>query len=602
MDKNQSTPGRPRSGDGRRPAGGRPGRMPHGRYRPFERFDLEDRRWPGRVLESAPRWCSVDLRDGNQALVEPMGWERKIRLFEALVAIGFQEIEVGFPSASQTDFDFVRRLIDEDRIPDDVTIQVLTQCREDLIGRTFEAIAGAPASIVHFYNSTSPLQRRVVFREDRAGIERIAVDAASLVRSAARSARAARPEDRIRFEYSPESYSSTELDFAVEICEAVMAVLGADADDPLILNLPATVEVSTPNVYADSIELFCRRLANRDAAIVSVHPHNDRGCAVAAAELGLLAGADRVEGTLFGNGERTGNVDLVTLALNMMSQGVDPQLDFGDLPGLVRRVEFANRLPVPPRHPYAGELVYTAFSGSHQDAIRKGLAALEAEGSSRWEVPYLPIDPADVGRRYEAVIRINSQSGKGGVAYLLETEHGYALPRRMQIEFARAVQASAEQTGEEVASEQVRTLFEREYLGVEGGPRLVGDRTVAARGDGTRERVEATLAWGGARIPIEGDGAGAIDAFVAALGRVLGTALGVGDYHEHALGAGAAATAAAYVEIVFAPDRRLFGAGTAASIVEASFAAVLSAVARAAARGWVEPPIGRGAPRSAVGG
>ena len=602
MQTNRSTQGRPRAAQGRRPAGGRPDHMPHGRYRPFERFDLEDRRWPGRVLERAPRWCSVDLRDGNQALVEPMGWERKIRLFEALVAIGFQEIEVGFPSASQTEFDFVRRLIEEDRIPEDVTIQVLTPCREELIERTFEAIAGAPASIVHFYNSTSKLQRRVVFREDRAGIAKIAVDAASLVKAAAHAARAARPEEQIRFEYSPESYSSTELDFAVEICEAVMAEVGASAADPLILNLPATVEVATPNVYADSIELFGRRLSNREAAIISVHPHNDRGCAVAAAELALLAGADRVEGTLFGNGERTGNVDLVTLALNMMSQGVDPQLDLSDLPGLVRRVEYANRLPVHPRHPYAGELVYTAFSGSHQDAIRKGLAALENAGAARWEVPYLPVDPADVGRSYEAVIRINSQSGKGGVAYLLETEHGYVLPRRMQIEFARAVQASAEQTGEEVVSEQVRTLFEREYLAVEGGPRLVGDRLVAVRGGGAGERVEATLAWGGARIPIAGGGAGALDAFVAALADVLGTPLVVGEYHEHALGAGAAASAAAYVEIAFAPDRRLFGAGVAASIVEASFAAVLSAIARAVERGWVEPPLDQAAQRSADAG
>ncbi len=580
-------------GDGRHPAGGHPKVMAYDRYQPFVRFDLSDRTWPDRVLEHAPRWCSVDLRDGNQALVEPMGWKRKIRLFEALVAIGFQEIEVGFPSASQTEFDFIRRLIEEDRIPETVTIQVLVQCREDLIERTFEAIEGAPASIVHFYNSTSPLQRRVVFNEDRAGIETIAVNAAKLVKAAA----VARPDEHIRFEYSPESYSSTELDFAVEICESVMAVLEPDVAHPVILNLPATVEVATPNVYADSIELFCRTLSNRDAAIVSVHPHNDRGCGVASAELGVMAGADRVEGTLFGNGERTGNVDVVTLALNLMSQGVDPELDFRDLPALVRRVEYANQLPVHPRHPYAGELVYTAFSGSHQDAIRKGLSAIEAEAGAQWEVPYLPIDPEHVGRSYDAVIRINSQSGKGGIAYVLETEHGYALPRRMQIEFARVVQTSADATGEEIASERVRTLFEREYLGVEGGPKLVGDRMIAAHGDGSREEVVATLAWGGVRIPLSGKGAGPIDAFVEALAKAIGVELRVSDYYEHALGGGAAATAVAYVEIVFGPDRRLFGAGTAPSIVDASFAAVLSAVARAVERGWLEKPASEGTRR-----
>ena len=580
-----------------RTAGARPNVMPHGRYSPPVRIDLPDRTWPDRVLDRAPRWCSVDLRDGNQALVEPMGWDRKIRLFESLVAIGFQEIEVGFPSASQTEFDFVRRLIDEDRIPETVTIQVLTQCREDLIERTFEAIEGAPSSIVHFYNSTSPLQRRVVFREDRAGIEAIAVRAAQRVRAA----RVARPHENIRFEYSPESYSSTELDFAVEICESVMDVLEADASRPLILNLPATVEVSTPNVYADSIELFCRMLSSREAAIVSVHPHNDRGCGVAAAELGVLAGADRVEGTLFGNGERTGNVDVVTLALNLMSQGVDPELDFHDLPALVRRVEHANRLPIHPRHPYAGELVYTAFSGSHQDAIRKGLAALEADQAPQWEVPYLPVDPADVGRSYDAVIRINSQSGKGGIAYVLETEHGYTLPRRMQIEFSRVVQENADTTGEEIASDQVRTLFEREYLGVEGGPKLVGDRTIEAHGAGAEEEVSATLAWGGSRIPLSGKGTGPIDAFVAALGQAIGVELRIGDYHEHALGAGAAATAAAYVEVIFGSDRRLFGAGAAPSIVDASFAAVLSAVARAVECGWVECPIATSSERTGAG-
>jgi len=377
-----------------RAAGGCPGVMPHGRYRRFPMVDLPDRQWPSRQIESAPRWCSVDLRDGNQALVEPMGWERKQRLFDLLVQMGFREIEVGFPSASQTEFDFVRRLIEEDRIPDSVTIQVLTQCRDELIDRTFEAIEGAPHSIVHFYNSTSPLQRRVVFQEGREGIKAIAVGSAERVKAAAEAS----ANRDIRFEYSPESFTSTELDYAVEISLAVMEVLGASAEAPVILNLPSTVEVSTPNIYADQIEFFVRNLPRREATIVSIHPHNDRGCGVAAAELALQAGGDRVEGTLFGNGERTGNVDIVTLALNMITQGIDPELDLRDLPALVRRVEYANRLPVHPRHPYAGELVYTAFSGSHQDAIRKGLAALREDDGDHWAVPYLPVDPGDVGR------------------------------------------------------------------------------------------------------------------------------------------------------------------------------------------------------------
>ncbi|MBW2499421.1 MAG: 2-isopropylmalate synthase [Deltaproteobacteria bacterium] len=561
--------------------------MPYARYAPAPTLELPGRQWPSRRIERAPRWCSVDLRDGNQALVEPMGWERKIRLFETLVAIGFHEIEVGFPSASQTDHDFVRRLIEEGRIPESVTIQVLTQCREDLVERTFEAIRGAPRSIVHFYNSTSPLQRRVVFSEGREGIREIAVRGADWVRSGARSL----PDQSIRFEYSPESFSATELDFAVEICEAVMEVLEPTQEAPLILNLPATVEVATPNVHADQIELFGRSLACREEAILSVHPHNDRGSAVAAAELALLAGADRVEGTLFGNGERTGNVDLVTLALNMMSQGVDPELDLRDLPAIVRRVEHANRLPVPPRHPYAGELVYTAFSGSHQDAIRKGIAAQRESGGGRWEVPYLPIDPGDVGRAYEPVIRINSQSGKGGVAYVLESEWGYALPRRMQIEFSGIVQTSADSSGEEVTAERVGTLFEREYLGLESAPRLVGDRRSLSRSQEGGEEIVAELAWGGAHFELRGRGAGPIDAFVAALRDSLGLDLRVGDFHEHALGAGAGATAVAYVEVIFAPDRRLFGAGRASSIVEASFAAVLSAIGRAVDRGWLEGPV-----------
>ena len=569
-----------------RSAGNRPDVMPHGRYRHFVPVDLPDRAWPGRSIEVAPRWCSVDLRDGNQALVEPMGWERKIRLFEALVACGFSEIEIGFPAASQTDFDFVRRLIDEHRIPSDVTIQVLTQCRDDLIDRTFDAIEGAPRSIVHFYNSTSPLQRRVVFRTDCAGIREIAVRAAERVRTRA----LARSDQSIRFEYSPESFSSTELEFSLEICEAVMNVLEPTVAHPLILNLPATVESATPNVYADQIEWLGRNLSRREAVVLSVHPHNDRGSAVAAAELALMAGADRVEGTLFGNGERTGNVDLVTLALNLMSQGIDPELDFRDLPTLVRRVEHANRLPVHPRHPYAGELVFTAFSGSHQDAIRKGLAALHESGEAPWAVPYLPIDPADVGGTYEAVIRINSQSGKGGIAYVLETEFGYRLPRRMQIELSRFVQENADATGREIDADQIRALFERVYLGPEEGPRLVGERSITARGEGGRDEVRAELAWGGARIPMRGQGAGPIDAFVEALSEALGLRLRIGDYHEHALGTGSSAAAIAYVEVVFGVDQRLFGAGVAPSIVDATFSAVLASLARAVEKGWVEAP------------
>ncbi|MCC6764232.1 MAG: 2-isopropylmalate synthase, partial [Deltaproteobacteria bacterium] len=405
--------------------------MPVDKYRPFTPVDIPDRTWPNRTITRAPLWCSVDLRDGNQALVEPMGPERKRRMFEALVAMGFKEIEVGFPSASQPDFDFVRWLIEADAIPEDVTIQVLTQAREPLIRRTFESIRGARRAIVHLYNSTSTLQRRVVFGLDRAGIVDVAAEGTRVARELA----ATMPATDVRFEYSPESFTGTELDFAIEICERVMDLWQPTPERPIILNLPATVEMSTPNVYADMIEWFGRRVTRRDAIVLSVHPHNDRGCAVAAAELAVMAGADRVEGTLFGNGERTGNVDVVTLAMNLVSQGVDPRLDVSDIDALVAVAEHCNRLPVHPRHPYAGTLVYTAFSGSHQDAINKGLAAQRASGSGIWEVPYLPIDPADVGRSYEAVIRVNSQSGKGGVAYLLERDYGLALPRALQVEF-----------------------------------------------------------------------------------------------------------------------------------------------------------------------
>ena len=434
--------------------------MPIHKYRPFAPIKLDARTWPGRVVTSAPTWCSVDLRDGNQALVEPMGPDRKRRMFTALVDMGFKEIEVGFPSASQPDFDYVRMLIEEDLVPPDVTIQVLTQAREHLIRRTFEAIRGAKRAIVHLYNSTSPLQRRVVFGLDKGAIRDIAIKGTRLVRELALTM----PETDVRLEYSPESFTGTELEFALDVCEGVLDTWGAAPDRKVIINLPATVELATPNIYADQIEWMGRHFSRRDAVILSLHPHNDRGTAVAAAELGLLAGADRVEGTLFGNGERTGNVDVVTLALNLLTQGIDPNLDIHDIDTLIEVAEHCNRLPVHERHPYAGSLVFTAFSGSHQDAIRKGFAARKKNADVVWEVPYLPIDPSDLGRTYEAVIRINSQSGKGGVGYVLETDYGYRLPRDLLVEFSRRVQEKAERTGEEVAPPDIVALFRSEYL------------------------------------------------------------------------------------------------------------------------------------------
>ena len=570
---------------------------PKSKYLPHPTVDLKDRTWPEKRISAAPFWCSVDLRDGNQALPIPMTVDEKTELFEHLVKIGFKEIEVGFPSASETEFRFLRKLIEEDRIPGDVTVQCLVQCREHLIRRTFEAIDGAPNAIVHFYNSTNPLQRRVTFNMSRDQIRDIAVSGARLCMDL-RDGTTCR---NVRFQYSPESFSDTELEFSLEVCEAVKEVIQPTSANRLILNLPATVELFTPNVHADQIEWFSRHISNRDSVIISLHTHNDRGTGVAATELGLMAGAERVEGTLFGNGERTGNVDLVTLALNLMSQGVDPELDLRDLPDLVRRVEQANRLPVSPRHPYAGELVYTAFSGSHQDAIHKGLAALRDSDGDAWEVPYLPIDPADVGGSYEAVIRINSQSGKGGVAHVLESQAGYRLPRRMQIELAREVQKQADERGLEITADQVRTLYEREYLRLEGAPRLVGDRRLATSEDGTRDEIEAQLEWGGAVFALRGSGKGPIDALIAAMREAVGIELRVGDYQEHALGAGADARASAYLELVFAPDRRLFGAGVAASLVEASFAALLSALGRAEQRGWISRPRAREGGQQAAG-
>jgi len=514
-------------------------------YRPFPRLALADRLWPDRAIERAPRWCSVDLRDGNQALVEPMGRERKMRIYCGLVEMGFKEIEVGFPAASETEYAFVREIIEAGLVPDDVTIQVLTQARQDLIDRTLDAVQGARRVIVHVYNSTSKRQREVVFRLDEAAIVDIAVRGVRRVKTLA----ARMPETEVVLEYSPESFTGTEPEFAVAICEAVLDEWGATPERPVIVNLPSTVELSTPNVYADQIEFFCRALRQRERAVVSVHPHNDRGCGVAAAELALLAGAERIEGTLFGNGERTGNVCVVTLALNMMSQGVDPGLDFGNIEQVVELSEQCTRLPVHPRHPYAGELVFTAFSGSHQDAIKKGLAAQQASDSGFWEVPYLPIDPADVGRSYEAVIRINSQSGKGGVAYVMERDHGFRLPRNFQIEFSREVQRVANATGCELTSREIGAIFEREYLVVAGPYQLTDFSWNRDSTDSDGCHVKARLERGAERIDLAGSGGGPVHAFVEALNEAFGTDLEVRDYNEHAMGVGADAKAVAYVEL-----------------------------------------------------
>ncbi len=546
------------------------------KYRPFPPVRLPDRQWPSRTITQAPVWCSVDLRDGNQSLIEPMGADRKHRMFELLVQLGFMEIEVGFPAASQTDFDFVRYLVDHRLIPDNVSIQVLTQSREHLIRRSFEALRGVNKAVVHLYNSTSPIQRQVVFGLDKAGIVDIAVSGARLIREIA----AEYPDTEWTFEYSPESFSATELDFALEVCEAVVEVWQPTPERKVILNLPATVEMATPNVHADQIEWFCRHLRRRDSVLISVHPHNDRGTAVAAAELALLAGADRVEGTLFGNGERTGNVDIVTLALNLFTQGIDPKLDLSDINAVVRAAEYCNQLPVHPRHPYAGELVFTAFSGSHQDAIKKGLAA--NAGNEVWDVPYLPIDPADVGRTYEAVIRVNSQSGKGGIAYLLEKDYGLRLPRRLQIEFSQVVQAIADATGKELTSADIWTAFEMDYLQPAEPFRFVEHRAIPDSHASGVCKLTATIREHGRERLISGKGNGPIDAFTDALNRHCGLDVRVVDYHEHAIGAGANATAVSYVELrMDGEPASLFGVGIDSNIVTASLNAVVSAVNRA---------------------
>ncbi|HEY4359606.1 MAG TPA: 2-isopropylmalate synthase [Bryobacteraceae bacterium] len=545
---------------------------PSKKYRPFDPIPLTDRQWPSRTILQPPAWCSVDLRDGNQALIEPMDAPRKSRMFLKLVEVGFKEIEIGFPSASQTDFDFCRDLIERDLIPSDVTVQVLVQARDALIERTFEAVKGIRRAIVHLYNSTSTLQRRVVFGLDRAGIKEIAVNGArSVIQCAARH-----PETEWVFQYSPESFTGTELDYAVEVCEAVMDVWGASPRRKVIINLPATVEMSTPNIYADQIEWFSRHTSKRDSMIVSLHPHNDRGTAVAAAELALLAGADRVEGTLFGNGERTGNVDIVTLALNMYSQGLDPGLDFSRINDVMECAEFCNQLPVHPRHPYAGDLVFTAFSGSHQDAIKKGFTAQKPD--ELWAVPYLPIDPKDLGRSYEPIIRVNSQSGKGGVSFLLERDYGIKMPRKMQIEFSRVVQQITDMTGREISSAEIWQAFKGEYLDQES-PLAILEHSEHSTGD--TGKLRATVSEGGAEHALLGEGNGPIDAFVHALNTHFDLAIRILDYEEHAVGSGADATAVCFVELRVADHDAVMGVGMHRNIVTASLNAITSALNRA---------------------
>ena len=545
------------------------------KYSPFPFPKLDDRTWPAKRIEKAPIWCSVDLRDGNQALVDPMGHDRKERMFRLLVDMGFPEIEIGFPSASQTDFDFCRWAIEQGDTPDEVDLQVLVQCRPELITRTFEALEGAKTPIIHFYNSTSELQRRVVFNKDVKGIKQIATDAAKMIMDMA-----AKAGGGYRFQYSPESFTGTELDVALEICNAVTEIVKPTAENKLILNLPSTVEMNTPNVYADQIEWMCRNLDNRENLIISLHPHNDRGTGIAATELGLMAGADRVEGTLFGNGERTGNVDVVTLALNMYTQGIDPELDCTDINRMKDVYEYSNQLKIAERHPYVGELVYTAFSGSHQDAINKGMKVRKTANSPVWEVPYLPIDPQDVGRSYEAIIRINSQSGKGGIAYILQADYGLNLPRNLQVEFREIIQNITDEEGKELPSKRIHEEFQKLYVEqAEGRIKFVDHHTYPDPEQKGRRILTAEITDNGVTKNIEGKGTGPIDGFIDALSKYLGVKMSVVDYSEHSLKQGSDAAAISYVEVAY-QDGKLFGAGINDNIVSASLEAIVSAANR----------------------
>ena len=540
---------------------------PVNKYKAFEPIDLKYRQWPSKVIDKAPSWCSVDLRDGNQALIEPMGAERKDRMFALLCKLGFKEIEVGFPSASQTDFDFVRSLIEDKKIPSDVNIQVLTQSRNELIERTFESLKGIPKAIVHFYNSTSTLQRKVVFNQDKDGIKEIAINGALKIKELA----LANPDTDWSFEYSPESFTGTELDYAAEVCDAVVEILKEVSKHKIIINLPATVEMSTPNIYGDQIEWMNKNLINRENIALSLHPHNDRGTAVAASEFGLMAGADRVEGTLFGNGERTGNVDIVTIALNMLTQGIDPQLDFSNINSVMREVEYCNQLPVHPRHPYAGDLVFTAFSGSHQDAIKKGFHAMKQSNNPEWAVPYLPIDPADLGRSYEAVVRINSQSGKGGVAFLLEKDHGVSLPRRLQISMSQKIQELADETGKEISSSVIWEIFEENFL------KPKNNFSYQSHTSSTKDDVnelEVKMIMNAKEVNVSGTGNGPIDSFVNGLSKELGINIKISDYHQSAISSGSDAQAAAYIELE-KDGQTKWGVGINPNTTRASFEAII---------------------------
>ena len=540
---------------------------PTDKYSAYKPVDLVNREWPSNTIKKAPIWCSVDLRDGNQALIEPMGSERKNRMFSLLCKLGFKEVEVGFPSASKTDYDFVRDLIENKKIPSDVNIQVLTQAREELIIKTFESLKGASKGIIHFYNSTSTLQRKVVFNQDKDGVKKIATDAAELIKKLALE----NSDTEWTFEYSPESFTGTELEYARDVCDNVVEILKPVSKNKIIINLPATVEMSTPNIYGDQIEWMNKNLKNRNDICLSLHPHNDRGTAVAASEFGIMAGADRVEGTLFGNGERTGNVDIVTIALNMLTQGVEPNLDFSNINSVMREVEYCNQLPVHPRHPYAGDLVFTAFSGSHQDAIKKGFQAIKKSNDPKWEVPYLPIDPADLGRNYEAVVRINSQSGKGGVAFLLEKDHGVSLPRRLQISLSQRIQKLADDTGKEISSSQIWDIFEKKYL------QPVNNYSYIKHSSSSKDdlhKLELTMNMNNEETTIKGSGNGPIDSFVNGLSEKIGVEIKVADYHQTAISSGSDAKAAAYIELE-KDGKTFWGVGIHPNTTRASFDAII---------------------------